>query len=222
MSVGDAGRPPSRWASRFQWSGAAVASFAAVAVVFPLAGPARAEPDVEAGRKKAEYCAGCHGADGNSLLTDYPILAGQTARYVFIQLRDYKAGRRKSDMMTPAVQPLTTEDMLDLAAYYASQRSKGPRVAAGERSVPFQPDSDRVTAGKKKAAETLCTMCHLGEFAGQNEVPRVAGQHPDYVMRQLKDFRTRTRTNDAGTMTAVARTLSDEDIENLAQYLASL
>src|SRR5436305_568946 len=132
MSVGDAGRPPSRRASRFGWSGAAVASFAAVAVVFSLAGPARAEPDVEAGRKKAEYCAGCHGADGNSQLTDYPILAGQTARYVFIQLRDYKAGRRKSDMMTPAAGPLTTEDMLDLAAYYASQRSKGPRVAAGE------------------------------------------------------------------------------------------
>ena len=91
----------------------------------------------------------------------------------------------------------------------------------GEISI-FEPDLDRVATGKKKSAEVLCTMCHLGEFAGQNEVPRVAGQHPEYVVRQLRDYRSRARTNDAGTMTAVARTLSDEDIENLAHYLASL
>jgi len=178
--------------------------------------------DLEPGRQKAQYCAGCHGADGNSQLTDYPILAGQTPRYLYLQLKDYKSGLRKSDMMTPAVAPLSKEDMLALAAYYAAQRSKGPRVAKGEASVPFKPDPDRVAAGKKKAAETLCTMCHLGEFAGQNEVPRVAGQHPEYVARQLKDYRSRARTNEAGTMTAVARTLSDKDIEDLAQYLASL
>jgi cytochrome c553 len=65
-------------------------------------------------------------------------------------------------------------------------------------------------------------MCHLGEFAGQNEVPRVAGQHPEYVIKQLKAFKERSRTNDAGTMTSVARTLSDTDIENLAHYLANL
>jgi cytochrome c553 len=185
--------------------------------------PGRAEEsDLEAGRQKAQYCAGCHGADGSSLLTDYPILAGQTARYLYLQLKDYKSGLRKSDMMTPAVGALSKEDMLALAAWYAAQRPKGPRVSKGDASVPFQPDPDRVAAGKKKSAEVLCTMCHLGQFAGQNEVPRVAGQHPEYVIRQLKDYRSRARSNDAGTMTAVARTLSDEDIENLAQYLASL
>ena len=203
--------------------GGAVATLAAVAVLVCTGGSGRAaEADVEPGRKKAEYCAGCHGADGNSQLTDYPILAGQTARYLYLQLKDYKSGLRKSDMMTPAVAPLSKEDMLALAAFYAAQRPKRPRIAKGEGSIPFQPDPDRVTAGKKKSAEVLCTMCHLGEFAGQNEVPRVAGQHPEYVVRQLKDYRTRTRTNDAGTMTAVARTLSDEDIDNLAHYLASL
>jgi cytochrome c553 len=199
-----------------------LAAFAASCAVLCAGLSAAADPDIEAGRKKAEYCAGCHGADGNSVLTDYPILAGQTARYLYIQLKDYKSGRRSHDMMTPVVQPLSPDDMRDLGAFYASQRPKGPRVAAGESSVPFQPNEERVAAGKKKAAETLCTMCHLGEFAGQNEVPRAAGQHPEYVVRQLKAFRSKARTNDAGTMTAVAKTLSDEDIENLAQYLASL
>src|SRR5256885_4867709 len=206
-----------------RYSGAAAVVAAALVGLVFLGRPARAEEtDLEAGRKKAQYCAGCHGADGNSQLTDYPILAGQTSRYLYLQLKDYKSGLRKSDMMTPAAEPLSKEDMLALAAYYAAQRPKGPRISKGEESVAFQPDPDRVATGKRKSAEVLCTMCHLGEFAGQNEVPRVAGQHPEYVVRQLKDYRSRARTNDAGTMTAVARTLSDKDIEDLAQYLASL
>jgi cytochrome c553 len=65
-------------------------------------------------------------------------------------------------------------------------------------------------------------MCHLGEFAGQNEIPRVAGQKYEYVKKQLADFKARRRTNDAGNMTSVAGTLSDADIDNLAQYIANL
>jgi cytochrome c553 len=177
---------------------------------------------IEAGRKKAKYCAGCHGADGNSEQTDYPILAGQTTRYSYLQLKDYKSGRRKDEMMNPVAAQLEKRDMVDLAAYYVAQRPKGPRIQSGESSVPFKPDPARVAKGKSKSAEVLCTMCHLGEFSGQNEVPRVAGQHPEYVIKQLKAFKDGTRTNDAGTMSSVAKTLSDEDIVNLAHYLASL
>ena len=65
-------------------------------------------------------------------------------------------------------------------------------------------------------------MCHLGNFAGQNEIPRVTGQQYDYTVKQLRDFKARARTNDAGNMTSVARTLSDQDIEDLAHYTASL
>jgi cytochrome c553 len=65
-------------------------------------------------------------------------------------------------------------------------------------------------------------MCHLGGFSGQNEIPRVAGQQYEYVVKQLKDFKARTRTNDAGNMTSVAQTLSEADIENLAHYITSL
>jgi cytochrome c553 len=65
-------------------------------------------------------------------------------------------------------------------------------------------------------------MCHLGGFSGQNDIPRVAGQHFDYVVKQLKNFKTRKRTNDAGNMTSVAGTLSDQDIDDLAHYIANL
>src|SRR4051812_36668836 len=202
MTIPDPGRPGRRPASRKRPAVSRLAAFAAGCAALCAGFPALADADIEAGRAKAVYCAGCHGADGNSVITDYPILAGQTARYVYIQLKDYKAGRRSHDMMTPAVQPLTPDDMRDLASFYAAQRPAAPRVAAGESSVPFQPNQERVAAGKRKAAETLCTMCHLGEFAGQNEVPRVAGGHPQHAGGRPKAFRSQGRADDGGAHTA--------------------
>ena len=170
--------------------------------------------DAEAGaRKAAEVCAACHGATGNPAAGLYPSLAGQTARYLYLQLKDFNEGRRTDSLMTPVAKTLTRDDMLNLAAYFSAQERR-PR--------DFPADPARVARGAAKAAETLCTMCHGGGFKGQNEMPRVAGQEHDYVVKQLRDFKERRRTNDAGNMTSVARTLSDEDIEDLAQYLATL
>ena len=180
---------------------------------FVLIAPGAGAQDVAGGRTKAEACAACHGADGNSVAGEFPILAGQTARYLYLQLLDYKEGRRKNPVMSPMAANLSKIDMLDLAAYFAAQTP---------RPTNFKVDDKKVQAGKAKAAETLCTMCHLGGFTGQNEIPRAAGQHYQYTVTQLKDFKARTRTNDGGNMTSVAQTLSDEDIENLAQYLTSL
>ena len=173
--------------------------------------PARADP--EAGRKKAQVCADCHGPDGNSTDPQYPILAGQTFRYLYLQLRDFKEGRRKHPQMSPMAGNLERQDMLDLAEFYAAQKKK---------TTGFKADGAKVAAGKAKSDEVLCPMCHLGGFSGQNEIPRAAGQHYAYVVKQLKDFKSRARTNDGGNMTAVAATLSDTDIENLAHYIANL
>jgi len=182
------------------------------AFLFPVAlSTARADP--EAGRKKAAACVTCHGPDGNSASGEYPILAGQTARYLYLELRDFKEGRRTNGLMAPFVEKLSRDDMLDLAEYFAGQKPK---------PIAFKPDAARVARGRKKAEEVLCTMCHLGGMKGQNEIPRVAGQHPEYVIKQLKAFKARTRTNDAGSMTAVAQTITEQDIEDLAHYIASL
>jgi cytochrome c553 len=175
--------------------------------------PPAARADAEAGRRKVEACAACHGADGNPAAGEFPVLAGQSARYTYLELRDFKEGRRKDAIMEPMAAALSREDMLDLAEYFAAQKPK---------PVAFRPDAERAARGRKKAEETLCTMCHLGGFSGQNEIPRVAGQQPQYVIRQLLAFKARTRTNDAGNMTSVARTLSEQDIEDLAHYIATL
>jgi cytochrome c553 len=95
---------------------------------------------------------------------------------------------------------------------------------AAQKPLPiaFTADGARVDAGRKTSDAVLCPMCHLGGFIGQNEIPRVAGQYPQYIKKQLQDFKAKRRTNDAGNMTSVAATLSDEDIENLSHYIANL
>ena len=172
-----------------------------------------AHADLAAGKRKAQACAACHGADGNSVIAQFPELAGQTARYLYLQLKDFKEGRRSEPSMAPFVAKLSTRDMLDLAEYFAAQKPK---------PIAFKADAARVARGRKKADEVLCTMCHLGGMKGQNEIPRVAGQHPEYVIKQLKAFKARTRNNDAGSMTSVAQTVTEQDIEDLAHYISSL
>jgi cytochrome c553 len=184
-------------------------------LLFALALPvlSASAADADAGKKKAETCISCHGPGGNSTSGAFPTLAGQTSRYLYLQLRDFKEGRRKDPVMSPMAANLSKEDMQDLAEYFSTQKQAGS---------DFKPDPAKVKAGAAKANEVLCAMCHMGELKGQNEIPRLAGQQPDYVIKQLKDFRERNRTNDAGNMTSVSRNLSDEDITNLAHYIASL
>jgi cytochrome c553 len=181
-----------------------------------VAATAQAQTDaakMAAVREKAQVCFGCHGPDGNSQSADYPILAGQSWRYIYIELKDFKEGRRSDPHLTPMVADLSRDDMIDLGNFFAAQK---------QLPIKFSADPAKVDAGRKTSDAVLCPMCHLGGFVGQNEIPRVAGQYPQYIKKQLEDFKAKRRTNDAGNMTSVAGTLSDADIDNLSQYIANL
>jgi cytochrome c553 len=169
--------------------------------------PATAPPE-------AQPCLACHQAQAPAGNDPYPILAGQNARYIYLQLRDFQEGRRSDPVMTPMAANLTRDQMRAIAQWFSALKPLS--------QTAMTPDPEKARLGKAKSDETLCPMCHLGGFSGQNEIPRVAGQHYAYVVKQLSDFKARRRTNDAGNMTAVSATLSQEDIENLAHYIAGL
>jgi cytochrome c553 len=165
------------------------------------------------GFEKAKVCAGCHGVDGNSTSPQYPKLAGQTARYIYIQLKDFKEGRRNNPTMSLMAANLSKEDMWAIGAYFESQK---------QAASTYKVEGAKVVEGRKIVDDALCTMCHLGGFSGQNEVPRVAGQHYEYIVKQLKDFRAKNRTNDAGNMAAYTKGLTDDQIDKIAQYITNL
>jgi cytochrome c553 len=169
--------------------------------------------DVEAGRRKAAPCAACHGADGNATIPGTPSLAGQPAYFTHWQLLKYRDGRRQDAQMSPFAQNLSDADMADLAAFYAAQppRARGSAV-----------DPARVAAGRPLAERHHCTSCHTPALTGQQQVPLLAGQDLQYLLKLLHGFRNGTASDLDGTMTMAARPLTVEEVEALAHYLASL
>jgi cytochrome c553 len=169
--------------------------------------------DVEAGKRKSAPCAACHGVDGNATQAGMPSIAGQPSYFTHWQLIKYRDGRRKDPQMTPAAERLTDQDMADLAAYYQTQRP---------RRRPAKLDPARVASGRQLATVHHCTSCHRPDLSGQQQVPRVAGQDFDYLLKLLKSFKARTATDLDGLMTMSAQPLREEDIVDLVHFMASL
>ena len=186
---------------------------ALVAVLGASASPPAQAADAEAGRHKAEPCARCHGADGNATIPGTPSLAGQSAWFTHWALIKFRDGRRKDPLMSPPAANLSDADMADLAAYYAAQQ---PRP----RSAPT--DAAKISAGRRLTEIHLCTSCHRPDLSGQHQVPRLAGQDLEYLLRLLRAYKAQTAADLEGFMTMAAQPLSEEDIEALAHYIATL
>ena len=169
--------------------------------------------DVEAGRRKSVTCAACHGPDGNASIPGTPTLAGQPAYFTHWQLIKYRDGRRKDEPMAPLAASLSDEDMADLAAFYAAQTPR-PRGSAV--------DPVKVAAGQLLVDRHHCTSCHMPTLAGQQQVPRLAGQDLTYLLRLLRGLRAGTASDLDGTMTMAARPLTVAEVDEIAHYLASL
>lgn len=168
---------------------------------------------IEEGRVKAQVCAACHGADGNSQMPGVPSLAGQPRQFIVTALFMFREGRRKNDQMAPFVDKLSNTDLNDLAAYYASLKMAPPKHS----TTP-----ERIAQGKAITEQHNCVACHTATLTGQQHIPRVASQRHDYLLSQLRQFRAATRGDFDGTMTSATQALTQNDIEVLADYLASL
>ena len=163
--------------------------------------------------EKTQVCAGCHGADGKPIDNTIPTIWGQQAGYLYIELRDFKRGDRKSDIMQPIASPLERQDMLDIAQYFSGK----PWPDLGQPRAPKDVSARAVTA----SSSIGCTGCHLDHFQGDGTVPRLAGMDKDYLLKQMTDFRTRARGNNPG-MSDLMLATSPDDIAALAAYLAGL
>jgi len=181
----------------------------------PAADPAKAQSTA------TTLCAACHGADGNSPLPVNPNLAGQHPEYLFKQLADYKAGRRKNAVMNGIAASLSDADMRNLAAYFAQQPAKP--AAAKNRELALR-GQQVYRAGQSAAGVPSCMACHSPDGSGiPVQYPRLAGQHSEYTLAQLQLFRTGERGNDANSvMGSIAALMSDKEMAAVAEYIAGL
>ena len=157
-------------------------------------------------------CEVCHGASGASTLQLYPILAGQEFYYLYVQLKDFKSSLREDPIMGPLASVLEKDQMQLVAKYFS------------EQSWPltdYFADDERTNSGLTVIAAGQCVACHLGAFHGNSRVPRLAGQHPEYLAKTMLDFKTKSRNNSPAKGSLMA-SFGDQQITDVACYLSSL
>jgi len=185
-------------------------AFAAATLL--LASLASAQDEFAPVRELLQTCTACHGENGAATIPENPILAGQEFYYIYLQLKDFKSGARTSDIMGPLVQPLQPDQMKLLAQFFSKQ--KWP-------SISHEAENANVETARRVADSAGCIGCHLGDYRGNSAVPRLAGQHPEYLKRTMFAFKNRTR-NVTSPMTALLGTFSEQELASVADYLASL
>ncbi|MCP4489439.1 MAG: cytochrome c4 [Gammaproteobacteria bacterium] len=203
----------------------------ACAIICGMSNIAIAAGSPEAGKTKSVACLACHMADGNSVMPEWPKLAGQLPLYLVSQLKAFKSGERYNAVMEPMVKPLSEQDMEDLAAYFTSQA-----IQVGVA------DPEQMAVGEKLYKKggfytplTACIGCHGMDGRGNRSweetmkipptvlAPALGGQHAAYLVKQMQAFRSGERDNDVGqVMQKIAQQMSDEQIKAVAEYITQL
>lgn len=184
-----------------------------------------AKPDLKRGQELAgQVCAACHGGDGNSPLPMNPKLASQHYEYLVKQLKNFKAvdgkpAERANAIMAGFAAQLSDEDIMSVAAFYAS---KNLVPATSTDKALAQAGQSLYRGGDAARGLPSCAGCHGPSGAGiPGQFPRLAGQHGDYIKSQLTGFRQGTRGNNPA-MAEIASKLSDKEIAALADFIAGL
>jgi cytochrome c553 len=183
--------------------------------------PATSAPDPAKGAAlSASVCAACHTNDGSRGVAANPILQGQHPDYLVKQLVEFKAGKRDNPVMKAMAAPLSEADMKNVAAFYASKQAK-PGFA---RNTGLVTQGEKIyRGGVAERSVPACSGCHGPSGAGiPAQYPRLAGQHADYVVKQLVVFQRTDERPEAAAMKMVAHELAREDIENVAAYVQAL
>ena len=176
----------------------------------------------DAGKDKSAVCAACHGVDGNSTNALWPKLAGQHETYIVQQLKNFQSSDRQDPSMSPQAANLSEQDMLDLAAYFASQTIKGG--SAFKDSLMLGQKIYR--GGNKKTGVAACIACHGPNGKGNPaaKYPAISGQHAAYTLKQLQDYKSgkRKATDKAEIMRDIAIRMSEAEMQAVTNYIQGL
>ena len=179
-----------------------------------------ANPNTSAQTLAAQVCSNCHGLDGNSVSPNFPRLAAQQKNYFVAQLKGFRSHNRADpagfEYMWGLSRSLTDSQIDGLADYYAQQK---PALAAAT-------DDGRVASGRELYQQGIpaknvppCMSCHGAEGKGSDQFPRVAGQHADYLVKQLTIFQRTDERPEGNVMKVVAHGMTSSDMQNVAAYL---
>jgi cytochrome c553 len=182
------------------------AILAAVAIVAAL--PAAAATLEE----RLAPCLSCHGEKGQSANQDVPSLGAQPKDYVLVQLYMFREKLRKVELMNEMAKGLTDDDLRAFSEFISKLPAPVPPSDAG--------DAARIERAKEIVAKNRCNFCHTSTFAGQDQIPRIAGQREDYLLRTLREYKSNERRSYDPAMASVVAPLKDEDFVDLAYYLA--
>lgn len=177
--------------------------------------------DAEAGKSKSVVCQACHALDGNSPLAMYPKIAGQQESYLVTQITAFRDKKRNDPLMAPMVANLSDQDIEDLAAYFAGQAIKHGAVSKDLLDLGQQV----YRGGNLDSSVPACMSCHGPKGVGNGPAgwPALAGQYPEYVVKQLRAYAKGERTGDPNDMMSdIAARLNDAEIEAVANYVAGL
>lgn len=158
-------------------------------------------------------CLACHGERGTSETPDVPSLGGQPELYILGQLVQFRENLRNAPPMNDLIKGLKDDDLRHLASAVARLPAPKP--------VPVE-DAAQVKRGGALAAQNRCNVCHSANYAGNDQLPRLAGQRMDYLIRALTAFRASERADADGRMIEAVKPLSDADIADVAAFLSSL
>ncbi len=189
--------------------------------------------DPEAGKTLSATCAGCHGTDGNSPAPSFPKIAGLGEKYLYKQLQKIQSKERDIAEMTGQLDGKSDKDLLDLAAYFNSQKMQlsgakplTVKVNSGAEVDGLKLGQQLFRAGNQETGTPACTGCHSPRGLGNDPAgfPRLSGQYPEYIAKQLRAYRAGERTTDGDSkiMRSVAELLSDAEIDSVANYIGGL
>ncbi|MEX2220672.1 MAG: c-type cytochrome, partial [Candidatus Rokuibacteriota bacterium] len=185
---------------------AVVAALAALALV-PVARAAAQSVD-----ERFTVCLACHGADGRSRIPETPSLGGQPAFFVVAQLFLFREGRRDNAAMTAAAKGLTNDDLLAFAERITRLPPPPPPEGAA--------DPERFARGRTLTLRHPCGVCHNPDFSGREQMPRLANQREEYLLKAMREYKRGTRLGYGGAMAQELAGLGDQDLIDLAHFLS--